>query len=240
MRQAIVLLSLLGLCLAGPLNEALEEGPACPIADPLDVEAGPIELNLPPLVVIAEGSVQDGGIATGLSTLWYKYTINLLTLKIDFEVTIERACISGDRYSATGSIDATPFRQETIPSGPFSGTGSYQACVENFRIVGSATLLVNLISNRLTIRLLTIPTFTFSSLSVNLAGFTAGGELINWATWNANIKQNFDQDLEQFRAQIVEKVRLSANEVMKQYTLQEFLDLIGSGNPPEPCDDKRR
>lgn len=81
--------------------------------------------------------------------------------------------------------------------------------------MGSATLLVNLISNRLTIRLLSIPTFSFSSVSANLAGLTVGGELINWATWNANIKHNFDQDLEQFRAQIVEKVRESANEVMK-------------------------
>jgi hypothetical protein len=237
MRQVLILLSVLGLCLANPVFEPLEEGPACPIADPLDVPAGGINVTLPPFLVIDEGSVHSGGIATGLSTLYYKYTINLLTLKIDFEVTIDTACISGDQYSATGVIDAAPFRQETIPSGPLTGSGSYQACVADFHIIGDATLLVNLITNRLTIRILNIPTFIFSSLSANIAGLNVGGELINWTQWNANIKQNFDQDLANHRTAIVEKVRLSINEEMRKYTLAEFLDLIGGGGgEPEPCD----
>jgi len=236
--RTIVFLSLLGLCLASPTNNILEEGPACPIDDPLTVEAGPMVVALPPLFVMDEGSSQDGGVATGLSTLYYSYTINLLTLKIDFLVTIDRACISGGPYRATGSIDATPFRQETIPSGPFSGTGQYEGCVANFRIEGSATLLVNLINNRLTIRLLSIPVFSFTSLNANIEGLTVAGQQIDWNTWNANIKQNFDNDLNQYRTQIVEKVRLSVNEEMKKYTLAEFLELIGGGGGGEPCPEK--
>jgi len=239
MKVILVLLGLAVAVLGNPVG-TLEEGPACPIADPLIVEPGTIELSLPPMVVIDEGSWQNGGIATGLSTLYYKYTINILTLRIDFEVTIDRAAISGSEYTATGVIDARPFRQETIPSGPFTGRGSYEAAVTVFRIEGHAILLVNLITNRLTIRVLQVRDFSFATISANIQGLTVAGEQVNWATWNANIKANFEADWATHNLAIVEQVRLSVNEEMKKYTLAEFLELIGGGGgEPEPCPEEK-
>jgi len=238
MKSFILLLAAFAVAIASPLGQqgTFGEGPACPIDDPLTIEPGNINVTLPPFLVIDEGSTQGGGVATGLSTLFYSYTINLLTLRIDFQLSITgTACARGDDYEATGTIDAVPFRPVTIPSGPFQGSGAWEGCVSEFSVRGYAVLLVNLITNRLSIRTLSITTLSFSSLSANASQLVVGGNQIDWVVWNRDIKSNFDEDWSTHRLEITEKARLSANQELRKYTLQDFLDLIGEGTSPAPC-----
>lgn len=175
-------------------------------------------------------------------------------------------------YMVNGYLDARPFSQVCLPSGNFSGSDRVVASAENAELKGAATLFINLISNKLSVRILTVETLTFSAVSVDLGqGYQIAGAPVDWADWTANFKTCFDNEFPANKAEIVEKVRIAANEVIgvsltisykishqlsdyqfficllisllnykfkfvQQYTLEEFLDLIGGGGDEEPCE----
>jgi hypothetical protein len=135
-------------------------------------------------------------------------------------------------YEAEGWIDARPFRQVTLPSGNFTGSGSATMKASNVALKGSATLFVNLIGNKVSVRVLQVDTLTFDSLAADLGtGYTVAGEPVDWADWSATVKDNFRQDFDDgaLRTEIVEKIRTAANVVVGQFTLQELIDLINNG-----------
>jgi len=215
------------------------EGPRCPIDDPLN-SPGPGNLNvtLDPLAKIDEGSTRGNIIAVGLSTLAYKVDINALLLTASFELSISTVNATADSYSATGYLDARPIREETIPSGNFTGSGAGRVGGTNGKVSGSASLFINIIGNKVTVSRLVLNTVSFDSINIDLgASFRIGGKAVDWAQLSANLKANFDQDFNANKNAITDKVRLAANNIISQYTLLELIDLIGDGGgDQEPCE----
>lgn len=103
----------------------------------------------------------------------------------------------------------------------------------------SATLFVNIIGNRVSVRVLNVNVFTFDEICLNLgADFQIGGAPVDWADLCANFKGRFDAEWgnNQLKNQLVEKIRVTANVIVGRYTLDELIDLIGGGGPTtEPC-----
>jgi len=238
MKVLLITLLLVGTAFSAVVQQqqTMGEGPACPIADPLEFEAGNINITLLPVLEIDVGSTQGGGVALGLSTLKYSYTLNLILLTINFNAQVS-ASVSGGAYAATGVIDATPFSNAVIPSGIFAGAGAYEGAIVGGNAEGSASIFVNLITSKITISRLVLSVVTFDSLSVNLEGFTSNGAVVDFAAWSASIKENFDAEFVTVGADFVEKVRTEViNPLLKEYTLEDFLDLIGENTTPGPCD----
>lgn len=204
----------------------MAEGPECPIDDPLTVDQAAINITVDPLINLEIGSEVVNLIAEGLSTLRYK--IDLVLLTATFEVTIPK--ITGNAtYSAQGYLDARPFRQETIPSGNLTGSGLGKLDATNVKLKGSATLFINL-GGKVQVSRLVIAEASFDSLAVDLGtSFNIGGGAVDWAELNKNIKANFDRDLTENKNAIQEKIREAANGILKKFTLQELIDLIGGG-----------
>jgi len=143
-------------------------------------------------------------LVTGLSTLSYSYDVNLITLNVLFDLKIGSLKIDGNGFNVEGWIDARPLRQETLPSGNITGSGTTASfSVTDGEIKGNAVLFVNLIGNKVTIRTLNIEIASFSSLSMNFGpDYLVSGQPIDWATWNTGIKSNFDQDFAQFKDEV--------------------------------------
>jgi hypothetical protein len=135
--------------------------------------------------------LRRGGVAVGLSSLAYKYTINYLTLQVNFEATVT-ASVSGSAYAATGLLDASPFPEDVIPKGAFAGAGAYSGAIVGGSAKGSVNIFVNVIGNKVSLYDLKIDSLVFASLEMNLEGFTFDGELFDWAAWNAVNKEKFD------------------------------------------------
>jgi len=237
-----VVLLCIGFAYSGTVKQTLGEGPSCPIDDPLQVEAGNINITLGELdgdtliLHIKKGSKHGGAVATGLSGLSYEYKLNLITLTITAKAKIpNEVCIKGDSYSADGSADVTPFSKSIFPSGDFKGTGKFQACASNFAVEGSARIFVNLITGKISLSKLELKHFSFDKVSVNLEGFTADGTTIDWADWSENFKTRFDSEFAQVGDQFIERVRKTANFHLKELTLQDLIDIIEGGDKPEPC-----
>jgi hypothetical protein len=185
-----------------------------------------------PILEIFQGASHGPVSVLGLSTFKYVIDINALTLTADFDFTLPSVDLSMATYEAEGCIDARPFRQVTLPSGNFTGSGSATMKASNVALKGSATLFVNLIGNKVSVRVLQVDTLTFDSLAADLGtGYTVAGEPVDWADWSATVKDNFRQDFDDgaLRAEIVEKIRTAANVVVGQFTLQELIDLVNGG-----------
>jgi len=150
-----------------------------------------------------------GGVALGLDTLYYHFTINYILLTVKFDASIERASVSGESYDATGSFDLAPFSSDIFPSGKFVGTGLYAAEIVKLSAEGSATILVNLISNRISLSKLSLTKVEFESLSLDLGTFKSGEDetQVDFKTWSANIKPNWDKEFDSVGDEFVQRVR---------------------------------
>jgi hypothetical protein len=237
MKVILVTLLLVGAAFAAVVQQnTFGAGPACPIDDPLTVEEGNINVTVTkPILELFVGSYQNGGVANGLSSLYYEYTINLITM--GFTVTAGlSADIKGDKYNAEGMVDATPFSDAVVPSGPLSGSGSYYGAIKDGYVAASGTILVNLISNRISLSKLEISEISFTSLEANAGDLTIGDKKIDWVDWNANIKENFDAEWATKGGDFTEIVRKEVvNTYLGQFTLAEFLEMIGETGTPAPC-----
>jgi len=223
-------------------QEVHAEGPRCPIDDPAHVEHAAINITVNPIIELLVGSEINNLVAEGLSTLWYSVDINALLLTATFEVKIPK--VTGNAtFSASGYLDARPFRQETIPSGNLTGSGFGQLSATDVYLKGSGSIFINL-RGKVQLSRLVLAEVSFSSLSIDLGTtFTIGGGVVDWAELNRNIKANFDRDLNDNKNAIQDKIRGAANGILEQFTLQELIDLIGGGGgggDPEPCPESRR
>lgn len=170
----------------------------------------------------------------GLSTFQYEYTINLIQLTAEFTITLTTFDLTST-YTAEGYVDARPLSQSCIPSGNFTGTGPVAITAAGLVVSGSATIFVNLITDRISIRLLSIPNLVFDSLTADLGPeFIIGGAPVDWAQFSSNIKSCVDTEFPANRDDVVEKFRLAINELIADFTLQDFLDLIGGGDSTCP------
>jgi len=231
------------LCVAAAFGAAVQqgtmaEGPRCPIADPLIVAEGRLNITLTdPVLVIDLGSTHNGGEATGLSTLYYFIEINAITLTAKFEATVS-AKIVGKGYTATGSINVAPFSDAVFPSGKFvAGGNAYFGSIEGGHIKGSASLLINVIGNKVSCYSLTLETLTFNKVELNLENFKVGDLDVDFASWNENFKANFDREYALVGKSFIDIVRTKIiNTYLARYTLAELIELIGDGNGTSaPC-----
>jgi len=216
------------------------EGPACPIADPLN-SPGPSAINvtLHPLFQLLEGCERGDLVATGLSTLHYNIDINALLLTASFEVTITQVGLDTTYTNAEGYVDARPLGSDTVPAGNFTGSGTAKLTASGVHAKGRGSLWINIIGNKVTLNSLTLEIVNFDTLTLDLgATLTIGGSPVDWATWSQNIKANFDRDFAANKNEVVDKVRLAANNIIGQYTLAELIELIGGGGGggEEPCE----
>lgn len=170
-----------------------------------------------------------------MSGLSYEYTIILITLTLDFHLTLPSVHLSGE-YDATGYLDARPFSQACVPSGNYSGNGSAFLDASQVELDIRVVLFANLITNKLSIRTLTINTLSFGGdVSMSFGpNWLIGGSPVEWESWSAGLKACFDAEFAANKAAITEKIRLAGNGWIGQYTIDELLELIGGGGGPCP------
>jgi len=238
MKVLLVTLLFAGAAFAAVIQgNTLGEGPRCPIADPLTVDAGAINVSITaPIFEIFEGSRHEGGVANGLGNgLYYSYTINVLTLSFDVSATIT-ADIAGEAYNAEGTIDASPFTAAVVPSGPMSGAGAYSGEIVDGKIEATGSILVDLISNKISLWAMEITEISFTKLAAFAGGLVIGDVTIDFEDWNANIKANFDAEWQIHGKDFTDRVRKEVlNTYLGQYTLAEFLEIIGETGTAAPC-----
>ncbi|OXA56718.1 uncharacterized protein LOC110847289 [Folsomia candida] len=235
MKVIAVALLLVAGAFANSIKQTRETGPPCPIADPLiDEPSDQLNFTLNPIAQIIVGGSHGLTTINGLSTFQYEYTINLIQLTAEFTITLTTFDLTST-YTAEGYVDARPLSQSCIPSGNFTGTGPVAITAAGLVVSGSATIFVNLITDRISIRLLSIPNLVFDSLTADLGPeFIIGGAPVDWAQFSSNIKSCVDTEFPANRDDVVEKFRLAINELIADFTLQDFLDLIGGGDSTCP------
>jgi len=141
--------------------------------------------------------------------------VNVITLSAVFEVDLDNVDLTCAEYTANGWLDLRPIRQETLPSGNFTGTGAATLKGSKIHLKGNAVLFINLIGNKVSIRVLNLEAVSFDSLSFNLGpAFLVNGEAVNWDEVNSNFKSDFDADFAQFKTEITEKIRVAANVIV--------------------------
>jgi len=211
----------------------------CPTPDPAELPAGPINITVSDTVIdvvrIEVGSVHAGAVAEGHSSVVAEIGYNALTQVISFKVTIPAIQISAVGVDAWGVINSGPFRPVTIPNGPFEAKGPLFASATDVHIEGTVGILVNLITNRVSCRFVTVATFTFGEVTVRDLDFTSSGQKVDWAAWNAVFKANFNADWAAGRTEIQNRIRVPVNLELQKYTLAELLNLI-LPKPPTPCE----
>lgn len=152
--------------------------------------------------------------AVGLSTLRYKIDLNALLLTATFEVTIPSVDGTAD-FTASGYVDARPFRPETIPSGNITGGGLGKVKATNVVLKGRASLFINIIGNKVQISNLNLETVSFDTVNIDLSStLIIGGSPVNWEQLSSNLKANFDKDLADNKNAITEKIRGAANAIV--------------------------
>ncbi len=148
---------------------------------------------------------------TGLSSLQYNLTLNIVNISYDFEVMISQVEGYAD-FNVSGYFDARPFRQESIPSGNISGFGLGKFSFTDFRLKGSFDLFVDLNENKLGWSGLVLDTLRFETVNVEFPStILMDGKLVDWKEYSRNAKKNIDLDLLEYKTEITERMRESVN-----------------------------
>jgi len=219
------------LVLAKSVNHLRQE--ECPVEDPAFLPAGPLNISLHPIFELFIGGTHGELNATGVSLVEANVDINAIALQLTLEISIPSIEVH-TTYSSEGWIDARPLRQVTVPSGNFTGSGPVYVYATNIKVEADATLFINIIGNKVSIRILDIKTIQFGEVKVNLGTFVIAGETINWDTWSSGFVNNFNADWAAEKEAATEKIRAAANNVIGELTLQDLIDIIT--RPDEPCD----
>jgi len=232
--KVLVILALFGCAVALP-RSTKEVGPPCPLEDPLHrPEQGPLNITLDPIAAIFEGGIRSEVHVEGLMTFNYEFTINMVTLVVPFTVNLANLDLTS-AYTAEGYLDVRPFSEGCIPSGNFTGTGTAVVTASTLLVQGTATLFINLINNRISIRTLVLPVISFAAANINLgSGYAIDGAPIDWDAFNANFKSCFETELAANRPAVVEKIRITVNFRIAHLSLDELLDQL-LNPPPEGC-----
>ncbi|OXA39749.1 hypothetical protein Fcan01_25498 [Folsomia candida] len=205
-----VVLLLVADSLATSIKQKRETGPPCPLPPVYIGTEGPLNITYHPILEIHQGGTHRVSTINGLNTFIYEYTINFLTLTAEFTITVGSLSLD-TTYTATGYLDARPFSQGCIPSGNFTGNGAAKATIVGLRLVGNATIVVNLMNEFMYIRLLAVSSFSFTS-----------------------VMACFDSEFAANNAAVVAKMRLAVNEKLFRVRFQDFLDFLDGGDTTCP------
>jgi len=207
----------------------------CEVEDPAYGPPGPLNLSLHPIFELHVGGSHGELNATGVSNVEAHVDINILLLTATFEVLIPEIEVF-TTYESTGWIDARPLKHETVPSGNFTASGDVHVYAKDIKIEGDATLFINIIGNRVSIRILHLNTISFGSVDIDLGHFVIAEQEVDFKEWSENFVTRWNQDFNANKAAVTEKVRQAANVIVGQYTLAELIELIGGGGGDEPCE----
>jgi len=238
MKSALVLLVALGVATALPRPEFARylRGPGIrqdcePTPDPNILPPNNVNLSLTPVLEIFEGSSHEGAVLTGASGITTDIQIILITLTLHIELTIPSLDIEATGAQATGYLDGRPLT--CLPSGNFSAVGDDgKAHISNLYVDARATLFINLITNKVNIRLLTVNSFRFDDICLDLGpNFRIAGEAVDFVDFCENFKSRFDVEYANaaIRDPVIEKIRGAANNIVGKFTIDELIDLIGGG-----------
>jgi len=231
-----------GAAVAARNPSIMAEGPNCDMPPRVEAPAGPINITAghpdrPFVHIPVGGGSHEGGIIAGLQGLKYVYNFNLIGMKLTFDVNVAgKLCIDGDSYNAKGNLDFGPFRQETLPTGAFEGSGSYHACLTNSHVAGTVNIKLNLVDQTVTVTAVDLEDLSADAVEANLGKFVCDGKETDWEQWTADFKDNFDQDWENEdnKAQLEERVIDMVDELLKGKTLEEIIEEIGQERPCPP------
>lgn len=153
-------------------------------------------------------------IAEGLSGLKFEVDVQEILLTARFDVNLTGYFTGNSTVKVAGYLDARPLREITLPSGNVTGGGLAKISGRNARIQGSATLFINVITNKVGIFSLNLNVVTFEELMIDLGqGILVNGKAVDWAEINKDLKKNFDEDFKNNKNPIEEKLRVSANNI---------------------------
>lgn len=170
---------------------------------------------------------------TGFSTMDWQCDVTVITLSATLRLRVPHFYLETMYSGMNGYLDFRPFTQACLPSGNFTGEGAAYFEVTDLYSNMRVQLYVNLITNVVSIRTLTIEGLTFDSIFIHLGPeFVIGGSTVDWDAFNENFPTCFATQLATHKGQLQEKVMVSLNGIITQFTLQEFFDLVSSGDCP--------
>jgi hypothetical protein len=214
----------------------------CP--DPIFLEPGNINVtisdNCIDLFRIDIGSTHDGTNVEGYSKVFNGNSYNAITQTLDIDIQMPGTVLfSGGEYSASGEINPAPFRPETFPNGPFVGKGSFYFSITGLTLKAKVLVLVNLITNRVDCKGLTLNEFHFNNATANFENFIPAGTLVDWVVWSKNFKTNFDEDLAAEKEEITWMLKAAIDNWLFDKSLAEVYEILTKHilpQPDGPCD----
>lgn len=166
-------------------------------------------------ILIILSSSRSGMDLAGHSGLVAEVNIIIITLTATFEVDLPSLDVAIVDADVSGYVDTRPFT--SLPVGNYTGTGAALVKIENLRVTGSATLFINIIGNKVNIRILNVDVFSFSTLCLDFGpDFLIGGVNPDWVDFCANFKTRFDTEWanNNLKNALVEKIRAAGNNIV--------------------------
>lgn len=150
--------------------------------------------------------------------------LNAITLTMSFHTVVPSILLTTE-FDISGYVDLRPL--EFLPSGNFTGAGFAEISVTNLEYTINGTFFVNIIGNRVSMRILSVESVSFDNFYIDLGPeFVIAGTPADWVELNANSKTRFDQEWPIHRVQFTEKIRIGINELLYPYTLEEMIEFM--------------
>jgi hypothetical protein len=237
--KVLFILGLVALASAIPHKRQCPE----PTPDPsiIDVNTS-LNLTAHPIFRLNPGASHQGGASAGHSTAVVEVEIVVITLTATLHVTIETIELSLNGIVCNGYLDFSPFT--SIPSGNFSTTGSdLTLSVAGVVADGSATLFINLITNKVSIREMEVESIDWTTLCTDFGpNFMIGGSPVDWADLCQSFKPAFMAEFNNpaLKDALTERLRGAANAVVGNCGIDELVGCAtyDDGCPrqePSPC-----
>jgi len=229
-KSVAFILALLGSAMAIPMNDVYNfHYPSPGVKEDPDILLPDIfNISIPPSFELFEGNEHQGGDMAGHSGATVDIGIIIITLALTFNVHVPN--LDANILSITGPggyMDFSPFT--SIPGGNFTTTGTdAMISIRNLRLRGNAQLFINLIGNKVNVRTLNVIEFSFENWCMDWGDTPIGGAPVDWADFCANFRGRFQAEWANsgLRTSFVERLRVTANCFVDDYTLEELIDLI--------------
>jgi len=186
----------------------------------------PAKLELDDTTIALDTSLLTGevtlnnGQVNGLDTLSDTIVLNLLTLTAKGDVNIETVQVTGS-YEAQGELN--------LNEGTFDvkGAGEVDVTIEKIKVKSlSIKIAINLITSKISVSALSL-TPSIGAASGGATGATANGQPIDWAAVGSDAPSAVDEFWAKNGVKFTEEIRAIVNELIKDLTLQDIIDIIG-------------